>query len=165
MNLCVRDLAASYEGVIPPFRRMLQSSSSGRMCITNCEGTFVRRTVILIIQLRDHRCDIVPDVHSLIEDIKEMCTRFLHACSALCKCANWLCRTCTLHHTVAGKSSVSLTQSNSEHSPQQQQQQGPSPHQLHAGPCRSILCTRARHSSTHDRTLCAVHGFCTSDIK
>jgi hypothetical protein len=30
----------------------------------------------------------------------------------------------------------------------------PSPHQLHAGPGRSIPCTRARHSSTHHRTLC-----------
>jgi hypothetical protein len=40
-----------------------------------------------------------------------MCTRFLHACSALCKCANWLFRTYTPHRTVAGRSSVSLTQS------------------------------------------------------
>jgi hypothetical protein len=42
--------------------------------------------------------------------LRQRCTRFLHACSALCKCANWLCRTCTPHHTVAGRSSVSLTQ-------------------------------------------------------
>jgi hypothetical protein len=40
----------------------------------------------------------------------------------------------------------------------------PSAHQLHAWPGRSIPCTRARHSSTHHRTLCAVHGLCTSDI-
>jgi hypothetical protein len=46
-----------------------------------------------------------------IESLEQMCTRFLHACSALCKCANWLCRTCTPHHTVAGRSSGSLTQS------------------------------------------------------
>jgi hypothetical protein len=40
----------------------------------------------------------------------------------------------------------------------------PSPHQLQAGQGRSIPCTRARHSSTHHRILCAVHGLCTSDI-
>jgi hypothetical protein len=43
--------------------------------------------------------------------LMQKCTRFLHACSALCKCANWMCRTCTPHHTVAGRSTVSLTQS------------------------------------------------------
>jgi hypothetical protein len=43
--------------------------------------------------------------------LHQRCTRFLHACSALCKCANRLCRTCTPHHTVSGISSVSLTQS------------------------------------------------------
>jgi hypothetical protein len=43
--------------------------------------------------------------------LHQMCTRFLNACSALCKCANWMCRTCTPHHTVAGRLSVSLTQS------------------------------------------------------
>jgi hypothetical protein len=51
------------------------------------------------------------------------------------------------HYTVAGRSSVSLTQS-----------------QLHGGPGPSIPCTRARHSRTHHRTLCAVHGLCTSDL-
>jgi hypothetical protein len=40
------------------------------------------------------------------------------------------------------------------HSPQQQQQQRPSLHQLHARPGRSVPCTRARDSSTHHRTLC-----------
>jgi hypothetical protein len=40
----------------------------------------------------------------------------------------------------------------------------PSLHQLHAVPGRSIPCTRAWHSSTHHRTLCAVHGLCTSGI-
>jgi hypothetical protein len=39
------------------------------------------------------------------------------------------------------------------------------PHQLHAGPGSSIPCTRARHSSTHHRTLYAVHGLCTSALK
>jgi hypothetical protein len=42
------------------------------------------------------------------KSIEQSGTRFLHACSALCKCANWLCRTCSPHHTVAGRSSVSL---------------------------------------------------------
>jgi hypothetical protein len=41
--------------------------------------------------------------------MEQRCTGFLHACSALCKCANWLCRTCTPHHAVAGRSC--LTQS------------------------------------------------------
>jgi hypothetical protein len=45
------------------------------------------------------------------QSIYQSCTRFLQACSALCKCANWLCQTCTPHHTVAGRSSVSLTHS------------------------------------------------------
>jgi hypothetical protein len=48
---------------------------------------------------------------SFFKGLKQMCTRFLHVCSALCKCANWICRTCTPHHTVAGRSSVSLTHS------------------------------------------------------
>jgi hypothetical protein len=41
----------------------------------------------------------------------------------------------------------------------------PSPHQLHAGPGLSTPCTRARHSSTDHRTLCAVHGLCTSALE
>jgi hypothetical protein len=93
--------------------------------------------------------------------IEQMCTRYLHACSALCKCANWLCRTCTPHHTVAGRSSVSLTQSPFAF-----------PSNCRCGtpltsymPGRSIPCTSARHSSTHHRTLCAVHGLCTSALE
>jgi hypothetical protein len=89
----------------------------------------------------------------------QRCTRFLHACSSLCKCANWLCRTCTLHHTVAGRSSVSLTESPFAF-----------PSNCRCGfpltsymPGRAVP-SRARHSSTHHRTLCAVHGLCTSDL-
>jgi hypothetical protein len=92
--------------------------------------------------------------------VGQICTRFLHACSALCKCANWLCRTCTPHHTVAGRSSASLT-----HIP------FAFPSNCRCGPPltsympgRSIPCTRARHSSTHHHTLCAVHGLCTSGV-
>jgi hypothetical protein len=59
-----------------------------------------------------------PAKKSHVSTLNQRCTRFLHTCSALCKCVTWLCRTCTPHHTVAGRSSVSLTQSNSEHSPQ-----------------------------------------------
>jgi hypothetical protein len=88
----------------------------------------------------------------------QRCTRFLHPCSALCKCANWLCRTCTPHHTAAGRSSVSLTQSPFAF-----------PSNCRCGPPltsympgRSIPCTRAQHSSTHHRTLRAVHGLCIS---
>jgi hypothetical protein len=78
-----------------------------------------------------------------VNPLHQRCTRFLHACSALCKRANWLCRTCTPHHTVAGRSSVSLTQSNSRGPPLASYMPG-----------RSIQCTRARHSITHHRTLC-----------
>jgi hypothetical protein len=93
--------------------------------------------------------------------LKRRCTRFMYACSALCKCKNWLCRTCTPHHTVAGRSSVSLTQSSFAF-----------PSNCRCGPPltsympgRSIPCTRARHSSTRHRTLWAVHGLCTSALK
>jgi hypothetical protein len=55
--------------------------------------------------------DIKVSRFPLAITLKQRCTRFLHACSALCKCANWLCRTCIPHHTVAGRPSVSLTQS------------------------------------------------------
>jgi hypothetical protein len=79
-----------------------------------------------------------PDVHQIPARVQ--CT------VQVCELA---CRTCTPHHTVAGRSSVSLTQRT--RSPQQQQEQRPSPHQLHVG-----------HSSTHHRTLCVVHGLCTS---
>jgi hypothetical protein len=88
--------------------------------------------------------------------LTQRCTRLLHACSALCKCENWLCRTCTPHHTVAGRSSVSLTQS---------------PFAFLSN-CRCgtpltsympgrAVPSRARHSGTHHRTLCAVH-LCTN---
>jgi hypothetical protein len=74
----------------------------------------------------------------------QMCTRFLHACSALCKCANWLCRTCNPHHTVAGRSS--LSHSESVRLPLQLPMR-PSPHQLHAGPFHPVhACT---HRSSH----------------
>jgi hypothetical protein len=97
----------------------------------------------------------------MTKGVRQRCTRLLHACSALCKCANWLCRTCTPHHTVARRLSVSLTQSpfafpsNCRCSP-------PLTSYM---PGRSIPCTRARDSSTHHRTLCAVHGLCTSGVR
>jgi hypothetical protein len=34
-------------------------------------------------------------IHVTLHSLEQSCTRFLHACSALCKCADWLCRTCT----------------------------------------------------------------------
>jgi hypothetical protein len=90
----------------------------------------------------------------------QMCTRFLHACSALCKCANWLCRTYTPHHTVVGRSSVSLTQNPFAF-----------PSNCRCGPPLTSYmpglsnpCTRARHSTTHHRTLCAVHSLCISAL-
>jgi hypothetical protein len=92
--------------------------------------------------------------------IEQTCTRFLHACSALCKCANWLCRTCTPHHTAAGRSSVSLTQS--PFAFPSNCRRGPPLTSYMAG--RDVP-SRARHSSTHHRTLCAVHGLCTSVIE
>jgi hypothetical protein len=80
----------------------------------------------------------------------QRCTRFLHACSALCKCANWLCRTCTPHHTVAGKSSVCLPL---------QLPKRPSPHQLHTGPLRAPYTINhvakngfAQHKFAHSRS-------------
>jgi hypothetical protein len=98
-------------------------------------------------------------VHSTTVDdtVKHMCTRFLHTCSALCKCASWLCRTCTPHHTVAGRSPVSpfAFPSNCRCGP-------PLTSYM---PGRCIPFTRARHSSTYHRTLCAVHGLCTSAVK
>jgi hypothetical protein len=69
------------------------------------------------------------------------------------------CRTCTTHHTVAGRSSVSLTQSPFAF-----------PSNCRCGPPLTsymsgrAVPSRARHSSTHHRTLCSVHGLCTSDL-
>jgi hypothetical protein len=74
---------------------------------TNC----IERLMAKIV-LRDKKpSGGVQNIHPATVTLEQKCTRFLHACSALCKCANWLCRTCTPHHTVAGISSVSLTQS------------------------------------------------------
>jgi hypothetical protein len=82
--------------------------------------------------------------------LSQMCKRFLHACSALCKCANWLCRTCTPHHTVTGRSSVSLTQSPFAF-----------PSNCRCGPPltsympgRSIPCTAQQHTSSAHCSLC-----------
>jgi hypothetical protein len=72
----------------------------------------------------------------LFLELEQRCRRFLHACSGLCKCDNWLCRTCTPHHTVAGRSSVSLTQS-LVRLPFKLLMR-PSPHQLHAEPGRAL---------------------------
>jgi hypothetical protein len=93
--------------------------------------------------------------------LERRCTRFLHACSALCKCAKWQCRTCTPHHNIAGRSSVSLTQSPFAF-PSNFRCRPPLTSYM---PGRYIPCTRARHSSTHNRTLCPVHGLCTSALE
>jgi hypothetical protein len=79
----------------------------------------------------------------------QRCTRFLHACSALCKCANWLCRTCPPHHTVAGRSSVSLTQSPFAF-PSNCRCGPPSPATCRAGPFHPVhACTAQQHPSSH----------------
>jgi hypothetical protein len=83
-----------------------------------------------------------------------MCTRFLHACSTLCKCANWLCRTCT-PPPYRSRQIICLRSP----SPPIADAALPSPATCRAGP------SRARHSSTHYRTLCAAHGLCTSDLR
>jgi hypothetical protein len=71
-----------------------------------------------------------------------------------------VCRTCTPHHTVAGRSSVSLTQSPFAF-PSNYRFGPPLTSYM---PGRSIPCTRTRHSSIHHRTLCSVHGLCTSGL-
>jgi hypothetical protein len=77
-------------------------------------------------------------------------------CSALCKCANWLCQTFTPHHTIAGRSSVSLTQS--PFTFPSNCRWGPSLTSYMPG---RAVPSRAWHSSTHHRTLFTVHGLCT----
>jgi hypothetical protein len=93
----------------------------------------------------------------LYKPLEQRCTRFLHVCSALCKCANWLCRTCIPHHTVAGRSSVSLTQSPFTF-----------PSNCRCGPPltsympgRSIPCTAQQHTSSHTVRCAWLVHLCT----
>jgi hypothetical protein len=92
----------------------------------------------------------------------QSCTRFLHACSALCKCADWLCRTCTPHHTIAGRSSVSLTESPFAF-PSATATTAvaalPSPATCQDGPGRSIPCTCAS-TAAHIIAHCALCTAC-----
>jgi hypothetical protein len=90
-------------------------------------------------------------------------TRFLHACSALCKCANWLCRTCTAHHTVAGRSSVSLTQSPFRLPLQLPNR--PSPPQPPAGPFHPVhACKAQQHTLSHTVRCARLVHLCSRSL-
>jgi hypothetical protein len=82
-----------------------------------------------------------PDLY---HGLFQMCTRFLHVCSALCKCANWLCRTST-SPPYRSRQIICLSHSESVRLPLQLPMRL-SPHQLHAGPFHPVhACTAQQH--------------------
>jgi hypothetical protein len=93
------------------------------------------------------------------------CSTEVHKILARVQCTVQLCELDVSnlhpHHTVAGRSSVSLIQSPFTF-PSKCLWGPPITSYL---PGRSIPCTRARHGSTHHRTLCTAHGLYTSVIK
>jgi hypothetical protein len=90
----------------------------------------------------------------------------LHKIPARVQCTVQVCRrgwrTCTPHHTVAGRSSISLTQS-----PFAFPSATAAAHPLSAT-CRAVTLHHlhaCRLSCTHLRTLCDVHGLCSSVLE